>query len=443
MGKETTNKQSKRLSQRRKLQRGQSLMEMALSLTMLILVFSGAIDLGRAFYTKITLDSAVSEGAHWMAAYPGCAIYGGAFGEANNVMNAPSTCKGTNSIVQRIRNESSLMLPSSVKSVYLSITPGQLDASGTAITRMDQVQPGVTLSMTVEYNMNLFTPVMKAMFGDVWILSSQAQEVIRGTSVPDTTGKTSTYVPVVTTVPMVTSLVQDMSANNQCNNGYPPMTWNKPATGVMGTDYMGYELWAVDAGTGQPIGASPLETKTDSSATITSWGSMSGTQIDPTKGGNQMYGVRSYKTSGSPVTYTYSDFLYIVATCPKAQPVPTTALCDTVGTPPAYVTFSWSMPSYNYDWEALNGINIKQDATITGYKLYKLDLSNNPQPATDSGTGLPVVFSGGNTRTGQLNFSSPTDANRNGTYRLQPVNSSGTPIGVISDSFLDFSVGCS
>src|SRR5579871_3653955 len=117
MAAKVSSKSSKRGRSRtiRKLQSGQSLVEVALSLSVLILAFSGAIDLGRAFFTRITMDTAVSEGAHWTAAYPGCFLYGSGFGDLSNVVNAPPQCAGTNSISKRIANESTLLLPAMIQ----------------------------------------------------------------------------------------------------------------------------------------------------------------------------------------------------------------------------------------------------------------------------------------------------------------------------------------
>src|SRR5579859_5908236 len=163
----------------RKLQRGQSLVEVALSLTFLILSFSGGVDLGRAFFTRITLDSAVSEGAHWAAAYPGCVLYGAAFGDLSNVVNAPPQCQGTNSIFQRIKKESTLLLPANINNVWLTLPSNR--------TAWSQVVPGDTITINISYNMPLLTPVMRTLFGSTLQLQASAQEVVRGRTLPPTT----------------------------------------------------------------------------------------------------------------------------------------------------------------------------------------------------------------------------------------------------------------
>src|SRR4051812_27011052 len=79
-----------------KHERGQSLVEFALSAAVLLLVFSGTVDLGRAFFTRIMLDSIVSEGTHWIVAYPGCLKYGVAQNSTVS-SNVLINCAGTNS----------------------------------------------------------------------------------------------------------------------------------------------------------------------------------------------------------------------------------------------------------------------------------------------------------------------------------------------------------
>lgn len=51
-------------------QRGQSLAELALVLPLLLALFVGIADLGRAFYTIITLENAAREAVRYRAAFP-------------------------------------------------------------------------------------------------------------------------------------------------------------------------------------------------------------------------------------------------------------------------------------------------------------------------------------------------------------------------------------
>ena len=55
----------------RSSQRGQSLTEMAISITLLMLVLAGVIDLGRAYYSYLSLKDAAAEGAAYGSIAPG------------------------------------------------------------------------------------------------------------------------------------------------------------------------------------------------------------------------------------------------------------------------------------------------------------------------------------------------------------------------------------
>ncbi|HSB88543.1 MAG TPA: TadE family protein [Anaerolineales bacterium] len=52
-------------------QRGQSLTEMAIFITILMLLLAGVIDLGRAYYTFLSLKDAAAEGAAYGSIAPG------------------------------------------------------------------------------------------------------------------------------------------------------------------------------------------------------------------------------------------------------------------------------------------------------------------------------------------------------------------------------------
>jgi Flp pilus assembly protein TadG len=51
-------------------QKGQSLVEVALAMPILLLILAGILDLGRAYYTFIALSDAAAEGAAYAAIHP-------------------------------------------------------------------------------------------------------------------------------------------------------------------------------------------------------------------------------------------------------------------------------------------------------------------------------------------------------------------------------------
>src|SRR5258708_39357984 len=100
---------------RRGAQSGQSFVEFALSATVLILVFSGVVDLGRAFFSWVELHSAVTEGTHWAGAYPACITTATLYLPADITAAGGSTnCAHSNSIAERILNEDAMLNQASV-----------------------------------------------------------------------------------------------------------------------------------------------------------------------------------------------------------------------------------------------------------------------------------------------------------------------------------------
>src|SRR5437016_3482353 len=133
--------------------RGQSLVETAISLSVLILVFSGAIDLGRAFFSWVQLNNAVSEGAHWAATYPGCIGTGGTsyvMNYNNNPAGVPTGCRNSNSLGERILNEEGTLNRNDI--VCVIATPN------------DAAQ-GSTIQVKVKLGVTMLTPVLRAKIG--------------------------------------------------------------------------------------------------------------------------------------------------------------------------------------------------------------------------------------------------------------------------------------
>jgi Flp pilus assembly protein TadG len=58
------------LTRSRSAQKGQSLVELALSMTVMLILLGGIVDLGRAFFTFMALRDAVQEGAMYGSLHP-------------------------------------------------------------------------------------------------------------------------------------------------------------------------------------------------------------------------------------------------------------------------------------------------------------------------------------------------------------------------------------
>ncbi|MCZ7571919.1 MAG: pilus assembly protein [Ardenticatenaceae bacterium] len=83
------------LQQEKHSEEGQGLLEFALGFTVLILILTGIVDLGRAYFTYVALGNAAGEGAAYGSFRPRCRS------SADNY-----DCGYPNNVVDRVRNES-------------------------------------------------------------------------------------------------------------------------------------------------------------------------------------------------------------------------------------------------------------------------------------------------------------------------------------------------
>lgn len=54
-----------------KIEKGQSLVEMALGFIILLIIVGGLVDVGRWYFVRAAMEDAVGEGANYFAAFPG------------------------------------------------------------------------------------------------------------------------------------------------------------------------------------------------------------------------------------------------------------------------------------------------------------------------------------------------------------------------------------
>ncbi len=371
--------QTKRQRTMRRLQRGQSLAELSLSLTVLLLLLSGIVDLGRAFFAKIALDNMISEGAHWAAGYPGCIAY------AQNATNAPQippNCRGTNSIIGRMLNENKDL--DRVRFTAVSVTPVTAAA-------------GDQLVISLTYQVPTITPIIQSLFGASLPLTVQAIELVRGSSVPDFPGGTMAQPAGLSPVNPVGNI------SYTCYNGGARLSW----AAVQATGYH------VFLGSSQiatiPIGTDPV------------------TWVDPANpprpgaGSSIIYTVTSYNSDGGPPPVIVDSApRTVTANCSSIQPkinaqtdMPRGYVCTPLG-----ATYSWSMP-------------IPLDTAVAGYRILRYQNLSGTWIYKTMGT-----VSGANTLSGTINFdANPPDGTPDGKtmYQIQSLNGNGTPIGTKSD----------
>ena len=112
-------------------QRGQSLVELGLTMVLILTLLAGAVDLGSAFFDYIALRDAAQEGALYGSIHP----------------------TDTNGIVARVRQSSTKPLDLTDPNVTVSVPPPIPPCAGGAIT------------VTVSYTYHLTMPFIGAILG--------------------------------------------------------------------------------------------------------------------------------------------------------------------------------------------------------------------------------------------------------------------------------------
>jgi hypothetical protein len=136
--------------------RGQSLVELAVVLPVLLLVLGGAIDFGRAFFARTAIENAAKEGALFGATKPECDDAGTGCGDPSNVE-------------WHVVNESPGM--------PVTWTAECFDTSGTEVA-LSACEANYTYKVTVEHRFDLVTPLLSGLFGTGIDLASRATAVV-------------------------------------------------------------------------------------------------------------------------------------------------------------------------------------------------------------------------------------------------------------------------
>jgi hypothetical protein len=148
--------------------RGQSLVEFALVLPVLLLIVAGAIDLGRAYLTTINIQNAAKEGAFQGARDPACDT------------NAVSGCADPQTVEARVELELDGIPADAIE---VRCYPPDADLSDpaplpTAKPSLVNCVDGDLYRVTVDATFHLVTPIIGAIVGDSLALSASATSVV-------------------------------------------------------------------------------------------------------------------------------------------------------------------------------------------------------------------------------------------------------------------------
>src|SRR5690606_6331848 len=153
----------KKFSKRKsRLESGQSLIEFAIGLVVLLLLLSGLLDLGRVYFTYVALEDGAGEAALYLAINPACP----------NAAAGPQ-CADPNNAEYRARYGGGGEVDRSIASIKIDIP---IDALGNAV-----YDGGEPVSVTVEYPFQLLTSVIPKITGlNPITLTTHASQVIIG-----------------------------------------------------------------------------------------------------------------------------------------------------------------------------------------------------------------------------------------------------------------------
>jgi Flp pilus assembly protein TadG len=163
-----------RLASRARQERGQSLVELALVTPLILLLFAGAGDLGRAFYGFIAIENAVKEGVLYGARYSLCD-------------DASTLCPDPDNVAWRFAQE----LPPGLRNADGTvITPTVTCATpgGTVLTDLRTCDTGFTYAVQATYTFAPLTPMLDEILGGDLTVGTRAVAIVQNEAFDPTPG---------------------------------------------------------------------------------------------------------------------------------------------------------------------------------------------------------------------------------------------------------------
>jgi hypothetical protein len=159
-------------------ERGQSLVEAAFGLIVMVMIMAGLLDLGRAYYTFVALEDAAGEAAIYLSVFPDCPSDGTNNGLAsgtrvsnNGVAGSapfPEDCDPPNNAMWRAEEAAGGVIEwsNAVTTVTFSPNPGSTSA-------------GEIVNVTISYDFVLLMPIIPEIAGSPTLrLTAQASQIV-------------------------------------------------------------------------------------------------------------------------------------------------------------------------------------------------------------------------------------------------------------------------
>lgn len=149
-------------------ERGQSLVEIALSFPVLLLILSGMLDIGRVYYTYIALEDAAAEGAKFLALNPWCensaVTLASLPSRASRTNDNNPPCPDPNNAVFRIQNSNEQQVNWDDFALITTNVPAGVDV-------------GDIVRVNIKYTFNFVTPGISAIARSI-LLDVTATELV-------------------------------------------------------------------------------------------------------------------------------------------------------------------------------------------------------------------------------------------------------------------------
>jgi Flp pilus assembly protein TadG len=169
---------------RRTASRGQALVELAIILPIMLLLFGAALDLGRFFYGQITITHAAKEGAFEAARNPGS-------------FDSTKPCDAeTNRVVCRVLNE--------MRGSGYNVTPADISLACSTGACPAEPAIGQTVSVRVQGTFTLATPILEVFLGGRTVTTSSTAVAQLGVDPEPGTASTPAPTPTPTAEPTAT-----------------------------------------------------------------------------------------------------------------------------------------------------------------------------------------------------------------------------------------------
>ncbi len=142
-------------------ERGQSFVEMAFGMVVLVILLGGLIDMGRAFLILVSVENAAGEGALFGATHPTCLT--------ND--HAPTSCVGDENVRERVQQEGKPIID-------LTGANSNIDIFVNDVPLADDpdIVGGATVTIKVQYRYSPITPLGFMIWGNEAEVRAEASQ---------------------------------------------------------------------------------------------------------------------------------------------------------------------------------------------------------------------------------------------------------------------------